>query len=76
MKFVSFEWFLDERYLPTLYKKSTTQILADLEWFEIYYFYHNNDPERYGRILNRLEEFTLPSCSPIPDEPPVCLFRP
>jgi len=54
-----------------MHELPSPRLLADLEWFEKYYFNYNDDPRRYNQFLDLLESFTLPQS--IPKDPcPVC----
>jgi hypothetical protein len=69
MKFMDFEQFLDNDYLPEADKLPSESLLFDVEWFEKYYFFHNDDPVRYGKILDLLENFKMEETSSCEDEP-------
>ena len=49
LQFVDFEAFLDG-YLAALADKPKAQVAKDLAKFRSYYFDHNDDPGRLGRL--------------------------
>ena len=74
MRFMNLEHFLDNSYLSKAPSIPSARLLREITWLERYYFFHNDDDARYGRLLDVLEKFTLPEC--IPDEAyPVTLLK-